>query len=1141
MADMMYPIPFAQMMHWIDTELAQRRSIFGLPEELFFRPDSSDPFRMEQAGAALDTPLGVAAGPQTQLAQNIITAWLAGARFLELKTVQVLDELEVTKPCIDIEDEGYNCEWSQELKLEQSLAEYLKAWIAIHALQQRLGLGESPGFVFNMSVGYNLEGIQGDRVQKFLQGMADATEAQKLMMEQAADRLPDGLDLPNQLSNSITLSTMHGCPPDEIERIGKFLIEELGLHTSIKLNPTLLGPDLLRGILNDELGFSSVVPDAAFEHDPSYEEAVSMVRTLKAAAEAKGVFFGLKLTNTLETLNIRYVLPEKEAMHYMSGRALHPLSVQLAHKLSEEFEGSLPISLSGGADVFNVTSLLAGGLRPVTVCSDLLRPGGYGRLPQYIEEIRKEMTQAQAPGLDALALSRALTSAPKSVASKLQGLSGEARQVVESGDLEAALAKGVELDALLRACQRVNLANYAEAVRKDSRYHKPRRSLSTKTERPLGRFDCIHAPCTEGCPANQNVPDYMHLVSEGKYTEALGVVLKTNPLPATTGAVCDHPCMTKCVRNLYDAPLAIREIKRFITEQVKEGGLPKAAASLGKSAAVVGAGPAGLAASYYLALGGFAVTLFDAREGPGGVPAQMIPSYRLPDASLAEDIARIRKLGVETRFGVRIGEELSFADLQEKHDYVFVGIGAHRSIPLKIENEDAPGVHDCLVLLSQVRSGGQVDLGKRALVVGGGNSAMDAARTARRLVGADGEVIVVYRRTVAQMPADDEEIEALLREGVQVQELLAPTAVRLDAEGRFRALACQKMRLGEADRSGRPKPVPIEGSTFDLEADSLIVAIGQKPDVAMWKEAGLAVSKWDSLQVDEATGQTNLERVFAGGDAVRGGATIIKAEADARLAAVEILQREGRQLFGEQKLTKPESHRQRLLKKSRRVYPEAIPELPDNARMNFERVVLSLGEEQARKEASRCLDCDDYCSLCVTVCPNRANWELSCEPFSASLPALRLESGDWKAKETQVFSVDQDVQIVNLADFCNECGNCATFCPTAGAPYRDKVRLCFSDASFAAEEQGWRIRLTEKGWTMQAKAEDGLHELCFDGGKLNYDSPKLKAELDSGDFSIIKIKKGPKATDGDEMDLVLAASMFVLGRALARDSNCLPI
>ncbi|MCL1600227.1 MAG: putative selenate reductase subunit YgfK, partial [Actinomycetia bacterium] len=285
MSDLFQPITMEQLTDWVFTELEEKDSIFGVPSQAFFRPSEADRFRLTNYGETLETPFGVAAGPATQMAQNIVVSWLVGARFIELKTVQTLDELDINKPCIDIEDEGYNVEWSQELKVHESFDEYLRAWVLIHALHHKLGFpGMKPGMIFNMSVGYNLEGILEPNVQWYLDVMDDSSGYIEQYVDIVAHRYPRIRDLvvPSQLSNTITLSTMHGCPPEEIEQISTYLLEERGLNTSVKVNPTLLGADRVRQIINDELGFMDItIPDEAFGHDLKYVDAVPMFYNLK--------------------------------------------------------------------------------------------------------------------------------------------------------------------------------------------------------------------------------------------------------------------------------------------------------------------------------------------------------------------------------------------------------------------------------------------------------------------------------------------------------------------------------------------------------------------------------------------------------------------------------------------------------------------------------------------------------------------------------------------------------------------------------------------------------------------------------------------------------------------------------------------
>ena len=404
MSDLFQPISADQLVAWVFCELDTRDSIFGIPRQHFFVPLDENPFRTSAFGHPLETPFGPAAGPHSQMAQNIVASWLCGARYIELKTVQTLDVLDVSKPCIDMQDEGYNVEWSQELKVEQSFEEYLRAWVLIHALHHKLGFpGDSPGIVFNLSVGYDLDGIQKPNMQWFLDQMHDCSEYKQTLVDQVARFYPavSGIDVPNCLSDNVTLSTMHGCPPHEIESIATYLLRERRLHTLVKCNPTLLGPERVRTILNDDLQFGDVVvPDVAFEHDLKYRDAVTMLNNLQAVAKDCELEFGVKLSNTLEVENFRTVFNEAEKMMYLSGRPLHAITVNLAHKLAEEFDGDLPMSFSAGANCFNAPDLLAAGMQTITVCSDLLKTGGYLRLLQYVESVEDAFGKTESDSID---------------------------------------------------------------------------------------------------------------------------------------------------------------------------------------------------------------------------------------------------------------------------------------------------------------------------------------------------------------------------------------------------------------------------------------------------------------------------------------------------------------------------------------------------------------------------------------------------------------------------------------------------------------------------------------------------------------------------------------------------------------------
>ncbi len=1081
------PAPPELLARWIFGELGSSETVLGIPKQNLAVPDARLASRL--FGRPLAAPLGVAAGPHTQLAQNIVASWLCGARFVELKTVQVLDEIAVGRPCIDSADETYNCEWSQELKLEESFQEYLHAWVLVHALAHRLGL-QGPGTLFAMSVGYDLAGIRSPSVQRFLSSMRDARDALPAAVDAVAQAYPAirEVEIPTRISDHVTLSTMHGCPPAEIERIARYLLGELGVHTWVKLNPTLLGPERLRGILNRTLGHDIEVPDAAFEHDPRFEDAMAMVRSLARAAEAGPWSFGVKLSNTLEVTNRRRVLPAAEKTAYLSGRALHPLTLTLAGLVCEELDGAVPVSFCGGADAESFPELVADGLSPVTVCTDLLKPGGYARLQQYLANLGAAMTRARAESLDAF----------------VRGSSG--------GD-----------------GARASLARHVERVASDVRYARRERPLEFKGARALSHFDCVAAPCQEDCPAHQNVPDYLWLVARGRASEATEVILRTNPQPGITGSVCDHPCTSRCVRNFFDAPLAIRELKRFAVEH---GPAPRerAAPPNGLRVAIVGAGPAGLAAAYYLARAGFEPVVYEAKDAAGGLASGVIPGYRLAGRSIEDDLDRLRQLGVAIRFGTALGRDVTLEALRRDHRYVFVAVGAQRGKRLGVPGQDADGVLDALSFLAGVRAGSSARLGRRVLVVGGGNSAVDAARSARRLVP-DGEVCLVYRRTRAEMPADPAEVRECLEEGVAFRGLLAPVRV-LTEGGAVVGLACARMELGEPDGSGRRRPVPLAGSEEVLPADAVVVAIGQEPVLDFLGDKQVERRGDGTLAVDAETRETSVPGLFAGGDVTRGPASVVEAIADGNAVAREILRRHGVAPAPEPDLDKGTRPAAFLERKARRAPPRSVPVLPVAERGGFGEVVGPLSPEDAVAEASRCLDCDDLCSLCVTVCPNRANFAYATSPFTVELPTLVARGGALVAAGARPFSVRQAVQVANLGDFCNECGNCDAFCPTAGAPYRQKPRFWIDRRAYEeAPGDAFRVERAEGAVAVLARISGERHRLERRAGVAEYRSEKLVARFDPASWSLLGCEPLRELRDGEELDLTPCATLIALLQA----------
>jgi len=1096
--------PFDVLLHWILQELAEKQSIFGLHRSLFYTPKRDSPYATpDMFGHYLATPIGPAAGPHTQLAQNIVCAWLSGGRFIELKTVQIMDELEIPRPCIDMADEGYNVEWSQELKLEQSASEYIKAWALIHILHRLLGFaGNAPlGTIFNMSVGYNLEGIKSPPMTRFMDRLVDASAEIAQIQAILKKQFPQFADIaiPTRLTNNVTLSTMHGCPPDEIERIARYLLQERGLHTTVKLNPTLLGKETVLGILHDDLGFSEIqIPDAVFEHDLQYGRAVELIKTLQRTAAAQNLTFGVKLSNTLAMANHKGILPGNEM--YMSGRALYPITINLFHKLAQEFQGDLHVSYSAGADALNVTTILACGARPVTVASDLLQPGGYARLRQYLENLEVAMRQRGATSLEELAQNKL-----------------------------------------------ANLAQAAAEARQDPRYKKSYHPYGLpKLTSGLARFDCIAAPCVAQCAVCQDVPEYAWLIAQGEYERALEVILARNPLPGVTGYVCTHLCQTRCTRNNYDEPVAIRALKRFATEHGQAAQLPIANFGLriskseirNRRVAVIGSGPSGLAAAYFLALNGVQVTIFEAQDKPGGMLA-LAPAFRLPQAIVQEDVARITRLGVKIELAHPITtppEQL----LEEGFEAVYVACGFPQDARLDIAGIEGQGVYTALDLLTRVTRGEKPDLGSKVLVIGGGNTAMDAARTARRLTGHP--VTIVYRRTRAEMPAEAEELRDLLAEGNHLIELASPTRVILQ-DGRVVALECLRNRLGEPAADGRRRPIPIEGSEFTLVADSIIVAIGQRPDIAFLDGSAVALRPDGTIAVEPQTGRA-APGVYAGGDAVRGPAIIIEACADGRRAAEAICAQVGIQFAPPAARPAVLSEEDVLQVKHTRARKEALhqPEtLPVAQRGGFDLIEQTLSEETARGEAARCLQCATLCDKCVEVCPNRANYTYFVSPVDLVLPRLSCQDGRLVVTGQERFQVQQTRQIVHLADFCNECGNCATFCVHDGKPYRDKPRLFLQESDFAqADDNAFYLAKSAPGWTIR-KREGGKEAWLSapsHADELTFANDRLRLVISPAAFQVQTMEL--KKSFPGEFSLAEPAAMYVLLRGVTTSLPFLP-
>jgi heterodisulfide reductase subunit A len=489
------------------------------------------------------------------------------------------------------------------------------------------------------------------------------------------------------------------------------------------------------------------------------------------------------------------------------------------------------------------------------------------------------------------------------------------------------------------------------------------------------------APCVITCPAGINVQGYIQLIGQGKYMEAVQLIMERLPLPGVLGRVCPHPCEAECRRLQVDEALTIRDLKRFAADQVDLDELPlPEIEERPESVAVVGSGPAGLTVAYYLRLRGYQVTIFEALPALGGMLRVGIPDYRLPLGILDQEIDYILKLGVQVETGKRLGKDFTIADLREQgFQAVFLGIGAHRGLKLNIEGEDDfEGVLDAVDFLRRVNLGQDQRPGRQVVIIGGGNVAIDAARTALRL-GAD-EVNVVYRRSREEMPAYPEEIEEALAEGIQIHYLTAPKRI-IGQEGKLSGFECLKTKLGPPDESGRRRPVPVEGSEFVIPCDAIIPAIGQRTELDCGgNEEVPELSHRNTLVVNPHTMQTSLPHVFAAGDAVSGPATVIEAVA-AGHKATEAIHRflnaeDLEQWAAEQAVQEPPGRDWQDIpsdvNKAIRVQNRLRDPIERSA--TFDEVNSGFTEEEAKREAQRCLNCGvcSECMACVQVCEAQA-------------------------------------------------------------------------------------------------------------------------------------------------------------------------
>lgn len=969
----MTPIPFEKLLNWVLDEYKLKGSIFGIRKDKFYRNASKSSINI--LGENISTCMGPAAGPHSQLTQNIVSAYLAGSRFIELKTVQILDgeDLPVSKPCIYAQDECYNVEWSTELTVQDAYDEYVKAWFLLHVLMKELELSNSRDFMFNMSVGYDLEGIKSPKVNNFIDGMINASST--AIWNECKNVLVNNLDkfsnfnvddlnnISNKICSSITLSTLHGCPPQEIERIANYLLNEKKLNTFIKMNPTLLGEDFVRNTF-DNMGYKYITLNSHhFKNDLQFDDAVSMLSRLKSVAKDMNLEIGVKLTNTLPTKITNNELPGEEM--YMSGRSLFPLSITLAYKLAKEFEGDLKISYSGGVDFFNIKDIYLTGIAPITFATTLLKPGGYERINQ------------------------------------LAKITEEVNSKVEDK---------INLDLLEKL---------STSVLNNKHYKKEWREVNNrKLKSNLPIFDCATAPCNKGCPINQQIPQYVSLVGEKKYSEAFEVIVNDNVSPAITSTICNHNCQSKCTRLDYDKSVSIRNMKNIAVMNAQDEYISQIEPSkikTNKKVAVIGAGVAGLATAAYLRRNGVNVTVFEKREKPFGVIQYVIPEFRIGQSMIDKDFNLIKNYGVNFNFGSK--EDFIIDELKKEYDYVVLAIGAWKPLKVDIVDNDNKAINALEFLEDFKHNCEAINLGKNICIIGGGDVAMDAARAAKRLDGVE-NVTVIYRRTKDLMPASKEEIELLIEDGIVIKELLSPKELK---NGK---LICMEMKLGDKDSSGRRRPIETT-NTVEVDADTVIQAVGDTIDTTLLEKNNIAMNSKGYPVISESY-ETSIKNVYVAGDMKSGPATIVQAMADGKLVAKDILKKEN--IIND--------------------FKEKIIQVNENG-LYLKKGVVSTPKSN-EEEASRCLSCNNVCELCVDVCPNRAN------------VLIKLNSNNMNSH-----------QILHIDGMCNECGNCGVFCPHDGNPYKDKLTLFWSEEDFNNSDNKGFLLLDKTTNTFKVRKEDG--------------------------------------------------------------------
>ncbi|MBR5406072.1 MAG: putative selenate reductase subunit YgfK [Lachnospiraceae bacterium] len=959
------PLEFGHLMRWILNEQKKSGSIFGVRD--FYQ---ANPFKtLNVFDEKLETPFGPASGPHTQYAQSLIAAYVAGCRFFELRTVCPRELKQ--DPEIAADSEGYNVEGAVNLTIRQSFDEYVKAWIAIKVLSVEYEMGGMDGFVFNESAGYTLSDYKSPAMTEFLNNMRDASDTP--IFKECIAFLKDNIDLFQNLtlediddispkiSTSVSVCTPFDCPLSEIESIAKYLMIDCGLNIGIRLDTTLLGYDYCRSTL-DSMGYFDIeINKDVIAKCVRYHDMIPLINRLLGIANKEGRLFGVKITGVFPVVD----KGDRSRSLKLSGKALFPLSVALAARLSDDFEGRLRIGFSGGADANNVEDIFEAGVWPITMNTTILKPGGFNRFKQFSYTFNEWSYNEYY---------------------------------------------GTQTGLLKRMAERVRLNNH---------YTKPLKSdVPTKRKGRIPKTNCFIAPCVDGCPIGQDITTCLSFIDEENYIEALRVMLEKNPLPFTTGSICTHECMTNCTRIYYEKSVKIREANLIAAQNGYEtviGELrPKVPVGRSLKIAIVGGGPAGMAAAFFLAHEGHRVTMFCAREHLGGVARHLIPDFRMPIDRSEKDASFLKALNVEVRSGVLVK---NLSEIQG-YDKTILAIGAPCAYDL-----DIPGINvvSAISFLEDYKERkGRPDLGKNVAVIGGNDTAVDAARAAKRIKGVE-NVYIIYRRNRRFMKANDEELQTAITEGIELMELMNPFEY---VDG---YLKCHITELKEPGDDGRLMPYDTD-EVMAVPADTVIAAIGVHVDSDFYRNNGINVGDNGLPVVDPDTYESNIPNVFIAGDGRVGSASVVEAIADARKVADAIL-KEFENMVPEDngEYHTPDGYVLPGFANTRTAPAKRVPSRrsADNKLSGLYAKKGILREPHYRNDGGRCLDCSRLCENCIDVCPNRANVEIK-------VPG------------------NPTPQVLHIDRLCNECGNCDTFCPYEGAPYKEKFTLFDTIEDFEA-------------------------------------------------------------------------------------------